>query len=315
MCDSVNNIDFFHSFLSLKKGTHNSHAYTVSRPVPFGTGWVLCQDNSIFSQLEKGVRLLDLRFKSPSHFGHGPALTADLTTVSNDLVEFMLEHPGQVVICLVRTLPNFESSNDNDCSMCTSIHSTCTNDHSEFDPRKALAQAVDKAISNQMNQDHYQQLGVRRPHVKIIGDTIKCQSTLANTTLGHLTNRKRHGAILIDHWNNWRGSWHQTKDCAPRHVLAKCKEWAGHRQTRNYSKKNRPQLLEFIVTIDEGPVREMIKLAFTHSIRSISNQMHDLARKERIWNASIVSNIQAAIFDYVSDEVLLDIISLNLKVA
>ena len=246
------------------------------------------------------MRLLNLRFKSPSHFGHGPALTADAATVSNDLAEFMLEYPGQVVICLVRTLPNFERN--------VNCDSSCNNP-SSFDPQKALAQAINLSISDKMNQGCYQ-LG-SWPHVRLVGDSLNCQSTLEKT-LGHLTNSKRHGAVIIDHWNNWRESWHDTKDCAPTHVLAKCKKWISHRQTRIFSKKNRPQLLEFVVTIDEGPVCEVIKLAITHSIRSISIQMHELVRRERILNTSVLSHIQAAMLDYVSDEVLVDIIRFNL---
>ncbi|KAM7486702.1 hypothetical protein LguiA_002711 [Lonicera macranthoides] len=95
-------------------GSHNSATNQMGDPL-FTRPYVECQSDTIYSQLEKGTRVLDIRVKKDRHVCHSSFGSYNIDVVINDVKRFLSETSSEIIILEVRTEhgeqdpPNFET--------------------------------------------------------------------------------------------------------------------------------------------------------------------------------------------------------------
>jgi hypothetical protein len=265
-------------------GTHNSHAYAC-RPTPFGTDWVLCQRLSVRQQLEAGVRLLDCRLFTETHFGHGPVETSRLDVVANDIVSFASMHPTEVVVCLIKANGKY-----------TKLHDA------NKGPVQVFQNALEDAWKNQTVHGKCQcahRISIDTPQSEQAATRLKQQ------TLKELTNNQTQGKVLIDAWSHWEGSWHCTNSNLAHEVQQKSCEWARRKGSQ------KPRVLELIMTVDAGETRKTIELALLHSVESLNHSLFPHVQQDDMLSPTILCNIQAVLLDYPTEAQIRSIVSYN----
>ncbi|CAL5341280.1 unnamed protein product [Camellia sinensis] len=83
-------------------GTHDSGTNKIGIPCitrPFAQ----CQSLSIYHQLERGTRLLDIRVEEDRHVCHGILITYSVDVVINDIKRFLSETQSEIIILEIRT--------------------------------------------------------------------------------------------------------------------------------------------------------------------------------------------------------------------
>ncbi|CAN8276321.1 unnamed protein product [Cochlearia groenlandica] len=98
-------------------GTHNSATNRIKDHVIGVIGSLLgeCQTLSIYEQLVRGTRVLDIRVQEDLRICHGPLLHCHVDDVLNDVLRFLSETRSEIVILEIRTEygykdpPGFES--------------------------------------------------------------------------------------------------------------------------------------------------------------------------------------------------------------
>lgn len=83
-------------------GTHDSATNKIGVPCvtrPFAQ----CQSLSIYNQLVRGTRVLDIRVKKDRHVCHGPLSTYSIDLVIKDIKKFVSETEAEIIILEVRT--------------------------------------------------------------------------------------------------------------------------------------------------------------------------------------------------------------------
>ncbi|KAH9622310.1 hypothetical protein KSS87_011077, partial [Heliosperma pusillum] len=85
----------------VRPGTHNSATNGIGTPLitrPFAE----CQTLSIYEQLVKGVRLLDVRVQEDRRICHGPLQSYSVGVVE-DVKKFLSETKSEIIILEIRT--------------------------------------------------------------------------------------------------------------------------------------------------------------------------------------------------------------------
>ncbi|UIA89351.1 phosphatidylinositol-specific phospholipase C domain-containing protein [Erwinia tracheiphila] len=86
-------------------GTHDSATYTIGSAAII-SGYAKTQDDSIFEQLESGVRFIDARCRHISDIfsmHHGNIyLNINFGTVLNDCYKFLVQHPDEFILISVK---------------------------------------------------------------------------------------------------------------------------------------------------------------------------------------------------------------------
>ncbi|KAM7277291.1 hypothetical protein ACFE04_019157 [Oxalis oulophora] len=83
-------------------GTHNSATNKIGVPLvsrPFAQ----CQKLSIYKQLVRGTRVLDVRIQETRLVCHGPLKTYNVDVVLDDIQNFLSETQGEIIILEIRT--------------------------------------------------------------------------------------------------------------------------------------------------------------------------------------------------------------------
>lgn len=83
-------------------GTHDSATNKIGIPCvtrPFAQ----CQSMSIYNQLEKGTRVLDIRVNEDRHVCHGILETYSIDIVIDDIKKFLSETTSEIIILEIRT--------------------------------------------------------------------------------------------------------------------------------------------------------------------------------------------------------------------
>jgi len=100
-------------------GTHNSGTYTTKNSLSVIKKFVVCQELTIYQQLECGVRVFDLRIagylpnpeisKEINFWVAHTFLCVPLSEVLSDIAKFINEHPTEVIV--VKVLADIHPAN------------------------------------------------------------------------------------------------------------------------------------------------------------------------------------------------------------
>ena len=293
-------------------GTHHSACFKLYEYVACGTCWVKCQAWDISTQLENGVRFLDLRYSRPTHFGHGPAIFAPSRMVAHDILTFLEKHPTEIIVCSLRKNSNYKSSPykmnahkfKNDKYPDYQIHEEMIAHNVRHDPIDLFYHTLQALQSSNKNTGSDVQ-------IVLVKDMKTHMQYYHQMTMKELTFDDTRGIILIYDWNVWQGSWGYTRHNQPNKLLEKSKQW-----TLQSSKKKEindlspPRILEYVITIDYGSFLTIIKLGLFESIETVATKL-DL-QSQILLDTPYLSKLDALFVDFPSTFMLQSIIQWNI---
>ncbi len=291
-------------------GTHHSACFKLYEYVACGSCWVKCQAWDIATQLENGVRFLDLRYSRPTHFGHGPAIFAPSRIVAHDILSFLQNHPTEIIVCSLRRNSNYKSYHGNTHKF-------------ENDERYQEYQMDEETIANNVQHDpidlFYQTLQALQTSNKNTGSNVqivlvKDMQTHMNyyhqMTIKELTCQGSRGMIMIYDWNIWQGSWSYTRHNQPKKLLEKSKQWTLQNNEKEIKDLSPPRILEYVITIDHGNFLTILKLGLIESIETVAAKL-DL-QSQTLLDTPYLSKVDALFVDFPSTFMLQSIIQWNI---